>query len=483
MSNLIPAILTFTFWLLTARVAGAEVIGLVSAIASLVMIIATIDVLDTSLGMKRYLGIAISSGDVGKFKQVLASTILVVATMITISAVLVAIPNLQILEAVNIDRQYVWIIIPMLLALAFQYVFSEALISALQSEKLIIPLLVGLLFRFPLLFATIYFINAPTIGVLFAYSSFLFISTAFYSIYIMKIFRKTSFPAIANIRYNTKQVLTAGLASWIPHIINVLGSQLAIISVFSLEGSAEGGKFYLAMTIFTVTLFVVAGINRVSHPLLAGMGTREQQTGFLSYSMKVAFIFTMPIAMPLLFFARDFVSLMGREFSSSGETLAIFMVGVPFAIISEMVYYFVYGRGDNKTVLYLGLGGNVPRIILYFSMIPVFGSNGAALAYLVGSLAALVLSMRIARAHSLVMHYTSYMTLTAIPLAIGLVTRLMDIQFVISTAIILFGSLLVYIKLRLFTDSELHNILYTGLPRNIADKIYPALSKIINRIA
>jgi O-antigen/teichoic acid export membrane protein len=482
-SNVLPSIFTFVFWLVTARIAGAEAIGLVSAIASFTIIVASIDVLDMSLGMKRQLGIAISLGDFGRFKQILSSTIIFVAMMVVFSTVLLLIPNLRILEAINIDRQYIWIIIPMIAAWAFQHVFSEALVAALQSKKLIIPMLLGVLSRFPILIVAIYLFNAPGIETLLAYSSFLFISTTIYSVYIIEIFRKTSVRAIQNFRSNIKLVLSAGLASWIPHMISILGSQLAIISVFSIEGAVEGGKFYLPMAIYTLTLFIVVGINRVSHPLIAGMGAIKQQTDFLAYNMKVAFMFTMPIAASLLFFPSEFLGFMGNEFSSEASTLSIFMVSVPFSIISEMVYYFMYGRGKNKTVLRLGLASNVPRIILYFLMVPLFGSTGAALAYLVGTLASFVLSTRIIRDLSLIRNYQNYMVLTAIPLAIGLATWSIDLQYVISTIIILFGSLLAFIRLGLFRSTELRNILYTGLPKKTAEKVYPRLSKIMDRIS
>jgi O-antigen/teichoic acid export membrane protein len=482
MSTLIPALFTFGFWLFAGRLAGPEAIGLVSAIASFVMIMVTIDVLDTSLGMKRQLGMAYSAKDMGRFKQILFSTTLFVLVTVMASAVLLAIPNLQLLEIANIDRQYIWIIVAMLPALAFQYVFSEALIAAMRSDKLIIPLLIGSLCRFPLLFAAIYILYDSSYAVLVAYASFLFISTAFYSVYVMKIFRTTRVSAFTNMSSNTKQILMAGLVSWIPHIISVLGSQLAILTVFAVQGSEEGGKFYLAMAIFTVSLFIIVGINKVSHPLLAGMNVKEQQAKFLTYSMKIAFMLTMPITIPLLFFADNFISLMGTEFSSAGVTLAIFMVGVPFAIISEMVYYFVYGKGDNKAVLSLGLAANVPRVILYFYMVPILGSNGAALAYLVGSAAALISSIRIMKTHSLVIDYRSFSISIVVPLALGVLTWLADIPYIFSTIIIILGSLIIYIKLGLFTDAELQYVLYSGLPKGQAQKIYPTLSKVIDWI-
>jgi hypothetical protein len=39
-----------------------------------------------------------------------------------------------------------------------------------------------------------------------------------------------------------------------------------------------------------------------------------------------------------------------------------------------------------------------------------------------------------------------------------------------------------YIKLRLFADTELNDLLYAGFPDNIAKKIYPVTLKIVHLI-
>lgn len=482
-SNLITPIFTFVFWFITARVSGSETIGLASAVVSLTLVIATIVVLDTRLGMKRYMGIAIAAGDLGKFKEILSSTIVFVSIITIIGAAIIAIPGFRIIEMIGIDPQYTWLIIALIPATAFNSIFSEALIAAHQSKKLVIPLIIGSLARFPLLFIITYLFNATAAGIIFAYSTFLFITTAFYSVYLARMVLHTTARATKDIVSNTKQIVSAGLASWIPHIIGVLGSQLGILSVFSLHGSAETGKFYLAMAIFTFTLFMVNGINRVSHPLIAGMATKEQQASFVSHTVKLAFIFTMPIAACLLFFAGEFLGLIGREYASAHSTLAIFMIGLPLAIINEMVYYFVYGRGDIRTLLYVGFAGNIPRIILYFIIVPMFGLDGAAFSYVVGSVTQLLLSIKIAREHELVLYYRQYIILTAVPVLIGFAASMIHIHFTFSTIIIIFFSILMYIKLGLFTDSELRSILYTGLPNDIAKRIYPTLSRIIQRIS
>lgn len=481
--NIIPSIFTYIFWFATARIAGAEVIGLTSAVASFVTIVVTIDVLNMSLGMKRSLGIATSSGDLGSYKQVISSTILFVSLVVGASMLLIAIPQLRVLESVGIDRQYTWIIIAMIPALAFQQIFSEALTAALRSKHLVMPLLIGAVLRFPLLLAAIIFFNTSDLAIIIAYSMVMFVSSTLYAFYTVKIYGGNTASALQNAASNIRLVLKASMASWVPQIISVLGSQLGIITVFSLGGAAEGGRFYIPLAIFTVAFFIVSGINKVSHALVAGMSTKEEQVSYLLYSMNVAFIFTIPIATPLLFFAEEYLVLLGREFSGGSSTLSVLMICLPLAIISEMIYYFLYGKGDHKAVLYLGLAGNVPRTALYFVLVPVMGAYGAALAYLVGTVAQFALSMDVAKKHSITIPFKRYVALTVVPVAIGAATWIIDLHFALSTALILVATAVSYIKLHLFTEAELKSILYASLPQRTAERVSPALLKLMQKIS
>lgn len=481
-SNVIPAILTYAFWFVAARFVGPEAIGHTSAIASFVMIVTTIDVLNMSLGMKRYLGIASADKDKGRFKQIIASTVLLTSILMAASIAVLLTPSFQVLELLSIDRQYVWIIIAMIPAMAFQQIFNEALVAAMKSKHTVIPMIIGSIARFPVLFVAIYAFGSTSYGVIISYSLVLFVTAAFYVAYTFRIFRGTSTPATTNLFKNIKLILHASLASWVPHIISVLGSQLGIITVFSVVGAAAGGQFYIPMAMFMASLFIVGGINRVSHALIAGMEKKEQQTEHASYSLKIAFIFTLPIASTLFFFAGDYLSLMGREFGDASEALAILMISLPMVIISEIVYYFAYGRGDHGAVLRLGIAGNVPRTVLYFVLVPMLSVNGAALAYLVGSMSQLVLSIYMGKRHDIRFDYKSYAVAIAVPVSIGFVMWQIGLHYAISTVVIIIGSFLAFVRIHVFTDTELRNLLFASLPTRTAERIYPVLSRLMNRI-
>lgn len=470
----------FIFWIIVAKITNIETIGLTTAINSLVLIIVVIDVMDTSFGMKRYLGISISRGDTDEFKQILTAAVILVSIMITISAIIITLPQLRILEGFGIDREYVWIILAIIVATVFQRIFSEALIAGHSSKNLIMPTVLASIIRFPLLLIAVYIFNELNYGVILAYSLPLFVTAVMYFIYSAKIFQNKQ-QKTKNIIMYIKIVFRAGLASWIPHTIEVLGSQLAILSVFAIGGAASGGKFYMPMAIFTLALVVVNGVNRVSHPLVGSM-TQTKQTDHLSHVLKLSFLVTIPIIIPLMYFSDNFLSLVGNEFRTASNTLTILMCCVPFAIISEIVYYFIYGKGDHKTLLYLGLVGNLPRVVLYFLLVPELNSDGGAIAYLVGTVTQFSLTVIIAFKQNLKLNYHKYAIITGIPFIIGSVMWLLNFNYLFSTGIIFVTSLISYIKLRLFTNVELKNILFSSLPTNIAEKLYIILSKVINKI-
>jgi len=84
-TSLIPAALTYIFWLAAAKNTSAEVIGIVITLASFSSLLVAISGLDIGIGMKRFLGKAQAENDWVKFKQIVsASTLITIITAIVI---------------------------------------------------------------------------------------------------------------------------------------------------------------------------------------------------------------------------------------------------------------------------------------------------------------------------------------------------------------------------------------------------------------
>ena len=482
-SIIISSVFTYIFWFFAARLGGAEPVGVASSIASLVIIISTIAGLDMSLGMKRMMGLAIAAKDISEFKEVLVSTVIFVTILVTISSALILIPEFRILESLGIGQQYSLITVAMIYAQSFQLIFMEAIIAALLSRKLVIPFLLGSLARFPVILAAYFMSISLTTGVVVSFSSLLFITSLFFGVYLIKFMHGHVKKPNGNFYFYVKRTLRAGLASWIPHVLNVAGYWLGILAVFSSEGASDGGRFYISVGIFAVTLFVVTGVTKVIHALIPRIRDENEQVKFLIYYTNIAFVFTMPFAIPLLYFSSDFLGLMGEDFIPAGASLSIFILSLPFVIVSEMIYYFAYGKGDHKSVLYLGLIGNVPRIVLYFTLAHFFGINGAAMSFFIGSVFQLVASIGYAKQHQIKFDSHKYLAFILIPMAVGLLVWITNINYVISTLIIIVTSFLLYIRFLLVTTDEVREITYAVLPHDLAAEIYPHFAKLVTKIA
>jgi O-antigen/teichoic acid export membrane protein len=329
----------------------------------------------------------------------------------------------------------------------------------------------------------LYILNSPTIGALVSYSSLLFVSTILfaYSLFRAKSGAR-SIKADEKASLTIRETLRAGLSSWVPHVIYVLGTQLGIITTTAAMGASDGGRFYIAFGIFTVTLFIIISITKVTHSLIPGMKTSNEQAAFGAYSIKIGFIFTMPIAVPFFFFSGDVLSLLGADFSKASVALSILMLNLPFVIVSEIIYYYVYGKGNHRAVLFLGLIGNLPRITLYF-VLPIFiGVNGAAVAYIVGSVVQLIYSIIVANKEFILLDFRSYAKISIIPVIIGIATWAGGLNFWLSSSIISVASIMIYVRLKIVEEPEVKNITYTMLPSGLADSLYPYILRLIKAI-
>ena len=483
-STLIPSGFTYLFWIVTAKVAGPETVGTVSSLVAFSLIISTISSLDIHIGMKRFLGIATSRKDLGKFKQILFSTITFLLTATGVTLACLAIFSFSVFSIFSTEEQYYWIIVLMVISINFNNTLTEALISALRSKALISALVIGSILRFPILIVAVYAIDSVDEGAALSYISLYMISAVYYALYMVKYLRGSKENGLSNFKSNLKEVLSSAVAGWIPHLINVLGSQLSIVTVFIMTGPVEAGKFYIPQAIFSLVLFAVGGITKVSHPLIAGMTKSDDQVSFLRNSLKLAYLITSPITAPLLFFSRDFILILGPQFISADITLTLFMANIPLAILSEMVYYFAYGKGDNRIVFTLGLFGNIPRILLYFLLIPIWDANGAAIAFLVGTTFQFAWTIVVVkRIYHIDLEYDKYIFLTTFPLLLGLLTWLLVVQYLVATCIVIAGSIITFIRFGLFTDAELETILFSIFPERISKKMYQLGHLLLHKIS
>lgn len=459
-STLIPAGLTYLFWILVSNYTNSEIIGIVAAIGSFSMVLGVLSNFDIGVGMKRFLGKAVADKDWPTFKHIVSiSIVYAIFTSICI-LVIVLNPFVDILDKVGIEKQFIPIIIVIVIGNDLQHIFIGALISALRSKSIVIPTIVASLSRFLVLFLLFTLVDMSELTVAWSYSVSYLVICILLLVVTLNLLRKIQGPFFHDTKNNLKLVISGSVARWIPQIISVLGSQLSILAVFSLKGASESGLFYIPYAVFNVLFLVSGAINQVSHPVLSGIEELEKQKKFLRKSLKMAFLGTMPLAGIMFFHAKPILSIFGTEFSASNDILSILLFSFPIAIITEGVYFLLFARGDYKKVLALGLLGNVPRIILYFVLVPIQGGIGGAVAFVIGTALQMILTVILLEKEKTRLSYGMFFIMSIIPFALGYVFEFLKLGPV-GAIMLFFFSVIIYLRLRIVDESDIENILST----------------------
>ena len=456
-SDFIPSALTYIFLILASNWTGTEIIGHIGFIISFSFILSTLSNFDVAVGMKRFLGKSFADKDWSTFKQISASANLLILLTTSILVIVILNPIFSYSELLGFDNELTPIIIIIVLGNNFHNIFKGILSSALRTKSIIIPTIIASIVRIPLLFILFNFGFSDS-NVSLAYASFFIVISVLLFGIILNYFRTLSGTSFNNIRNNFHILIKGSLPRWIPNIIGVLGSRINMLIIFSSSGASETGLFYIPFAIFGVLLLATNAVNQIAHPIFSGIQDAKNRHIFLEKTLKYSFIGTFPFAGMMFFYSTEILSIFGTSFTISNNILSILLLGLPFIIFSEAVFYMLYAKGRYTDVFLLGVSANVPRISLYFILIPLYGNEGAAYAFTIGSLIQTILTIFLINKDKIKLSYGLFGKIVAIPFIIGGILELFNFNL-IGTFIIFILSYILYIKLKIINEAEINDFI------------------------
>ena len=457
-SGLIPSIVTYVFWIVVGYFTNSEIIGTVALVITFATLFSVLSSLDLSVGMRRFLGIAKEEGKMGEYKQIVSSSMLLSLITSIITILIVLNPIFNLLEIFGVDEKFIPLIIVIIISDVLTKILVATLISSLKSHKLIIPNIIASLSKFIILSIVIYNSNFTEIELAWSYSISYVILLAFLTGMVIKYFNKFPQKLFFNIKNNMKLVTHASLSNWIPHSINLIGSQFSILVTYAYKGADETGLFYISFIVYSFILMIPSSIFEINHPVMSGMQKLEKQKILLQSSLKLGFLATIPLAAILFFYGDYFLTVFGSEFSSSHEILSILILSLPIAIICYGSYYLIYARGNYKTVLYLGLSVNIPRLILYFVLVPILGGVGAAISFISGYFIQFILTVVIIEKLKVRLPYKNLILISIIPFILGYVIEFLKIG-ILGIIPLIVGSFVIFLRIKLLNEEDIQGIL------------------------
>lgn len=478
----VSLILGYVFWIVMSKLGDPEIIGTASAVITFSGILSVISQIGIPTGVQRFLGKSFAISSLIEIKNYLFASFIIISisTIAILAAVLLF--NTYILSLFNIDHEFFLVSLLLMVSTSFATFFRGIVVSSLQTKVLTIAmslssvvklilgviLLVGGLGAFGLLIS--YTINQVLICLILA----LYLS----SILIRKI--KIPYSDISkktiDLKFrNFQELFSASVVFWIPYMITTIGSQIGTIFVYGSSGSGDAGLFFIALTIVTGITSVMYSLFTISFPALSAMSDGRKRLTI--NSIRLSLIIAIPFSSSLIFYSEDVLALLGGEYTEASGILDILLLSMLPTAVQYGITSLVYSYGKYRQVLLLGLSTSLPRVIMYFTLVPLFGGIGGAVGFTLGALIGFGFSVYIASQNKTQIEWRKLILIFAIPMIFSFVLSNLQVFYVVGILLNLIGSYVVMFALRLILHSDLV-LIYKSLPGGISTPLYKILKKI-----
>jgi O-antigen/teichoic acid export membrane protein len=286
------------------------------------------------------------------------------------------------------------------------------------------------------------------------------------AVVITKIFKPSKLNILPiNFISNSRKLLTSSSVYWGPFLITTLGSQLGTIVVFGSHGSSQAGVYFLALTIVTGLTSVMNSLFSIALPALSGL--KDYRKRFAWETIRLSAILLLPFSCSLIFYSNDIMRLLGEDYVKGSSFLEILLLSMlPMAIFSG-INALVYSYGNYRQVLLIGLALSLPRTVLYFVLVPIFGGMGAAMSYTIGSIIGCIVSLIIAKKIGMIVLWKSLTIIFILPTIIAFILSTVHVNYIVGILGTLIASYILFLKVHIVTSSDVQDIIEV-LPRRVS---------------
>jgi O-antigen/teichoic acid export membrane protein len=142
-----------------------------------------------------------------------------------------------------------------------------------------------------------------------------------------------------------------------------------------------------------------------------------------------------------------------------------------------MIGQLVYAYGNYRQVLYIGLASSITTTLLYFILVPILGSTGAVVSYLVGSIGGLIMSTIVSKKIGMQMQWKVLCLISIISIIPALIYSFIQLNFVIGIITTLVTAYIIFLKFKIISKSDVDDTLGV-LPSEIAHPVTSIIHKV-----
>lgn len=466
----------YVFWVVVSKIANIETIGITSTLFTIAGIVAVVANIGIPTGIQRFLGKKFSDKKIDEAKTFTVIALILIILGVSSSSIVMLLVQKTITDTFDFDFQLLLIAILFIGSSTVSMLFRSVIIASLNTKSL--PIIIFSSSIAKLILATVLLlIGTGTVGLALGFTSNHILTSILLGIFIMRrIFRSSKTTnLLSSFITNSKSILISSIVFWIPMLITTIGSQLGTIVVFGSQGANQAGVYFLTLTIVTGITSVMNSLFSIALPTMSGM--KDYRKRFAWHTIRFSAILLLPFSCSLIFYSGDIMQLFGQHYVSGELPLEILLLSLlPMAVLTG-VNTLVYSYGNYRDVLVIGLAVSIPRTVLYFVLVPIFGGTGAAIGYTLGSILGCVISLGISRKIGLHMFWKDLGIIFILPTMLAFTFNYLHINFILGILSTLVVSYVTLLKLSIITRSDVQDTLDI-LPESLSKQ----MAKLVNKL-
>jgi O-antigen/teichoic acid export membrane protein len=473
----VSAISAYVFWLIMTQLTSSAVIGTLSAIIALAEILSSFALIGIQDSVQRFLGKTFSERKIEDSKVYFGASLFFTAIGIIASSLLVIFGQ-HFFKLNEIDSTLQLILILVIAAKSIQLLLSSVVISTLKTGVLALINIVSSTTKI-VVSIVIVLLGSGIIGLTISYLLIdSTLSSILLGIVILKLLKPVSRKGIGRkLSFNnaSKDILIGGVTSWIPILVTSIGYQLGTIVLFGSKGPTDAAIYFLTLNIVNGILFSTTAIFGITLPALSSMDDGRKRLAW--QTIRWSAIISMPLSAFLVFFSQDVMRLFGESYVQGAKSLQILLLSILPTIVAGGIGNLVFSYGKYKQSLAIHLAMNVPRTVLYFTLIPIYGIIGGAVSFVIGSIFALLVTIIIIPKIRILVFWKDLLLISIIPLAIASLLYILQINFAYAIPLGIALTYIVLLKLRTITSTDIQDLLNV-LPSAVSNQIVRIWKKI-----
>ncbi|HDI86180.1 MAG TPA: hypothetical protein ENF83_02070 [Candidatus Korarchaeota archaeon] len=270
-----------------------------------------------------------------------------------------------------------------------------------------------------------------------------------------------------------KRLVLLGLPQWVAAVLMAAGNRIGVIYLHSRVGDVQAGAFFAALTSMLVLDSLSAtAINLIYPAMKSGSDLSQAErvirvaSALSSIVASVAAVYGWLILLP-----------MSRYYAENAYLLSIVALGFPLADLSLALSSVAYAMGDLWIVTLSGILLNGVRVLGFIALIPRMGALGAALAYLIGSLAGGAASSLLRLKYGMPLLRTA--KALTLPWLVPAICWLVKVPWYAGIPLSLVASLALLLRLGALDSREMESVIRgIGLPEPLSGPIRWVLSAL-----